>query len=792
MYCLVILDNKSRFLDQSFTYHVPEKFENKIQKGMRVIVPFGKGNKNTIAFVYDLVENLTTEFKTKDILEIVDSKALVDKELIDLAFYMNRRYLSSLRSCVRQILPPGKIDKIKEYYYASKNLKKDDEFYGVFKNKITKKEILNKYNIEEDLLNQYKNNGLIKTSFGINSNQKINYSYIFNLKKEYDDKKLPSNAKKQKEILYYLKYHKDVEYKELLKNTKSSKNSLDSLIEKDLLEIKKIEINKQIIGKVKYYKKPVLTDEQNKIIKKIMDQPNKSYLLKGVTGSGKTEVFLQIVEENLKKGKDSIILVPEISLTPQTIERFQGRFNQKIAILHSRLTQKEKFQQWRMIKNGDVKIVVGARSAIFAPFKNLGAIIIDEEHDKSYISSQDPKFHTDELALFRQKYNKATLIFASATPSIKTMTKALNVQYDLVELKNRVNGKMPKVEIVDMREELKKSNYSMISSSLYDKILEILKNKEQIILFLNKIGHNSFTFCRNCGYVVKCEACDVSMTYHKNVSKLVCHYCGRTKNQPRVCPVCGSSKIKEFGAGTEKLEEEVKNLFPEANIIRMDSMTAKDKSSYDNMYKLMKEKKVDILIGTQMIAKGLDFENVTLVGIISADLSLNIDDYTAYETSFELITQVSGRAGRSKKQGQVIIQTYKPDNFVINAASKNDYQSFYNYEIQARKAFEYPPFVNLITIKILDKSRIKCIDISKKIKYYLDLEYKKNVRVKIIGPNPCKISRINNKYRYNIIIKLKDSQLEEVSSFLTRLRKYFINKNKYTSIIITLNPSDIN
>lgn len=792
MYCLVILDNKSRFLDQSFTYHVPEKFENKIQKGMRVIVPFGKGNKNTIAFVYDLVENLTTEFKTKDILEIVDSKALVDKELIDLAFYMNRRYLSSLRSCVRQILPPGKIDKIKEYYYASKNLKKDDEFYGVFKNKITKKEILNKYNIEEDLLNQYKNNGLIKTSFGINSNQKINYSYIFNLKKEYDDKKLPSNAKKQKEILYYLKYHKDVEYKELLKNTKSSKNSLDSLIEKDLLEIKKIEINKQIIGKVKYYKKPVLTDEQNKIIKKIMDQPNKSYLLKGVTGSGKTEVFLQIVEENLKKGKDSIILVPEISLTPQTIERFQGRFNQKIAILHSRLTQKEKFQQWRMIKNGDVKIVVGARSAIFAPFKNLGAIIIDEEHDKSYISSQDPKFHTDELALFRQKYNKATLIFASATPSIKTMTKALNGQYDLVELKNRVNGKMPKVEIVDMREELKKSNYSMISSSLYDKILEILKNKEQIILFLNKIGHNSFTFCRNCGYVVKCEACDVSMTYHKNVSKLVCHYCGRTKNQPRVCPVCGSSKIKEFGAGTEKLEEEVKNLFPEANIIRMDSMTAKDKSSYDNMYKLMKEKKVDILIGTQMIAKGLDFENVTLVGIISADLSLNIDDYTAYETSFELITQVSGRAGRSKKQGQVIIQTYKPDNFVINAASKNDYQSFYNYEIQARKAFEYPPFVNLITIKILDKSRIKCIDISKKIKYYLDLEYKKNVRVKIIGPNPCKISRINNKYRYNIIIKLKDSQLEEVSSFLTRLRKYFINKNKYTSIIITLNPSDIN
>ena len=792
MYCYVILDSKSRFLDKTFTYHIPDKFKNKIKKGMRIIVPFGKGNKNTIAFVYDIVENLEGDFETKDIIEIIDSKALVDDELINLAFFMNKRYLSPLRSCIKQILPAGNIKEIKEYFYKTEKLSEKDPLYKIFENKKSLDDLLNKYKIDKDILNDYKEKKLIDSSFDINSNQKINYKYLVSLKDNFDENKISKNAKKQKEIIKYLIENKEVEYKRLLAKTKSSKSSLDSLIKKDILNIKKIEVNTALVQNIEKYSKFKLNQEQSFAFKKIMENPYDSYLLKGVTGSGKTEVFLQVVEENLKKGKDSIILVPEISLTPQTIERFQGRFKQKIAIMHSRLSQKERFQQWRMIKNGEVKIVVGARSAIFAPFKNLGLIIIDEEHDKSYISSQDPKFHTDELALFRRKYNKATLIFASATPSIKTMTRALKGEYKLLELKNRVNGKLPKIDIVDMREELKNSNYSMISSLLYEKILEKLKKNEQIILFLNKIGHNSFTFCRHCGYVIKCEACDVSMTYHKNVSKLVCHYCGRTKNQPKICPSCGSNKIKEFGAGTEKLEEEIKNLFPKANVVRMDSMTAKDKSTYDKMYKNMKENKVDILIGTQMIAKGLDFENVTLVGIISADLSLNIDDYTAYETSFELLTQVSGRAGRKDKKGEVVIQTYRPDNFVINAASKNDYEAFYNYEIEARKAFEYPPFVNLISIKTLNKSRIKCIDIAKKIKYYLDLEYKQNQDIKIIGPNPCKISRINNKYRYNIIIKTKEEKLDEISDFLVRLKNYFINKSKDTSILIALNPSDIN
>lgn len=792
MYCKVILDSKSRFLDRSFTYHVPEKLLDKLKKGMRVIVPFGKSNKRTIAFVYTVIEEINEDIQTKDILEIVDSEAIVNEELIDIAFFMHKRYMASLRSCIRQVMPPGNIKEIKEYFISCKS-ENNNLLLDYLQEKKTYEEIRKEFDIDYETLGDYKNKGLIKSKFELVGKQKVDYLYFVSINKKIDYyNKISKNANKQKEILNYLEKNNIVESKKLLAKTKASKNSLDSLVKKGIVNITKKEINKSIDCFSDSYDKFNLNKEQEKAYKEVLDNPNRPYLLKGVTGSGKTEVFLQLVEENLKNNKEAIILVPEISLTPQTIERFQGRFKQKIAVIHSRLTLKERFQQWRMIKNGEVKIVIGARSAIFAPFNNLGIIIIDEEHDKSYLSGQDPKYHTDEIALLRRKYHKASLIFASATPSLKTMTKALSTEYGLLELKERINKTMPKIEVVDMRDELKNSNFSMISSNLYEKIVDRLSKNEQIILFLNKVGHNSFTFCRSCGHVIKCEACDVSMTYHKNVSKLVCHYCGRTKNQPQICPSCGSKKIKEYGAGTEKLEEEVKDMFKGAKVLRMDSITARDKDSYLNMYQQMKENKADILIGTQMIAKGLDFDNVTLVGVISADISLNIDDYTAYETSFQILTQVSGRAGRSKKNGDVIIQTYRPDNFVINTVSNSDYKTFYDNEMATRKSFSYPPFINLLTIKVLNQSRIKCIDISKKIKYYLDLEYSNNLKVEVIGPNPCKISRINNKYRYNVIIKTNDDNLDRLFDFLYRLRSYFIKKSNDSSIIISLNPNDIN
>lgn len=788
MYAKVIIDSNSRFLDRSFTYKVPDKFIDNIQIATRVLVPFGKGDKTVVAFVYELVEEVNTSYTIKEIIEIIDDRKLISNELMDLAFFMSKRYMSPIKACLKQVMPPTKVKDIKIFYENISD--KSDEFLDFLNKKRELSEVSEKFKDYKKRLDYYLDNDLIKQTFDIKSSQRVSYEEIANLNDNINIE-LSSNAKKQLEIVNYLKENGSTNIKKLLSETKSSKSSLDLLVKKSLVFISKIEKSKEISFVKSDYKKFDLNYEQEKAFNLINEDRQGKFLLYGVTGSGKTEIFLQVVEEILKEGKQAIILVPEISLTPQTIERFKGRFNEKIAIFHSNLTPKEKFNQWRMINNGEVNIAIGARSAIFAPFKNLGIIIIDEEHDQSYISSMDPKYHTAEIAKKRADYNSCNLILASATPSITSMQEVNKGELKLIKLENRVNNNMPKVEIVDMKDELKASNYSMISRRLFNEISYNLENSEQTILFLNKVGHDSFTFCRSCGHVIKCEACDVAMTYHKHIDRLVCHYCGRTYKQPKICPICHSKKIKEFGAGTEKLEEEIRKLFPKANIMRMDSITATNKESYFKMYEGMKSNTIDILIGTQMIAKGLDFKNVSLVGIVSADLSLNVGDFKANETTFQLLTQVSGRAGRDKLDGRVIIQSYKPNNFVIQSAKNNDYNSFYNHELNLRKSFNYPPYKNIITIKIINESRSKTINVSKKLyKELVDKIYKDNVD--IIGPNPCKISRINNKFRYNILIKVEDYDLDNVLSKITEIRKEFINLYKDTSFIPALNPVNIN
>lgn len=789
MYAKVILDTNSRFLDRSFTYKVPERFLASLSLAMRVLVPFGKSNKAVLAFVYEITEEIEADYKIKEIIDLVDDRKLISNELIDLAFFMSKRYLSPIQASLRQVLPPTSIKDIHVFYKNISNL--SNEFLDFLNEKREIKEIKERFSDYKEKLDKYLAYNIVRQSFDVKRTQKIQYIEYARLNK---DCKFILNAKaiKQKKIIDYLSKNGLTDVKSLLAKSAASRSSLNSLINKNIILIEKKEADKEIKSSFDQYKKFALNEEQERAFNTIKSKKNGHFLLYGVTGSGKTEIFLQMVEEVIKDGKEAIILVPEISLTPQTIERFKGRFKEKIAIMHSRLTPKEKFNQWRMINNGEVKIVIGARSAIFAPFKNLGIIIIDEEHDGSYISSNDPKYHTDEIAIRRANYHSCNLILASATPSIITMDRVKRGAFDLIRLENRINNNMPIIEVVDMREELKKSNYSMISEMLRDEIIKNLENKQQSILFLNKVGHDSFTFCRACGNVIKCEACDVAMTYHKNVDRLVCHYCGRTKKQPTICPVCHSKKIKEFGAGTEKLEEEVKLLFPEANIMRMDSMTATNKEMYEKMYKGMKENKIDILLGTQMIAKGLDFKNVSLVGIISADLSLNVGDFKANETTFQLLTQVSGRAGRDKLAGRVVIQSYRPDNFVIQAAKNNDYESFCDYELNLRKAFNYPPYKNLLTIRIVNESRIKTIDISKMFYKSLCRITRKDSSIEIIGPNPCKIARINNKFRYNILIKVNDNDLNYLINCVSKVRKDFINKYKDTSFIPALNPTNIN
>ena len=755
---------------------------------MRVIVPFGRGNKTSVAFVYEMIDKIDVDYEIKDILEIIDNKRLISDELMDLAFFMSKTYMSPIQASLKQVMPPTNIKNIKTFYYSKSD--EDSEILDFLRISKSMEDIINRFGeIKEEIFNLV-DEGKIGISYDIKNTQSIRYDeFVYLTGKNIS---LNANASKQMAIIDYLKNHGEAKLLKVLKETQAAKSSLNALVKKGIVGVIKLEPKKEITNNYNKYNKLSLNDEQLSAFEKIKSNPAGHFLLFGVTGSGKTEIFLQMVEEVINQGKEAIILVPEISLTPQTIERFKGRFDEKIAIIHSRLTPSERFDQWRMINNGEVKIAIGARSAIFAPFKNLGIIIIDEEHDNSYISSQDPKYHTNEIAKFRANYNNCNLILASATPSINTMSKTQNGEYELIHLTKRINNNLPDIEIVDLKEELKNSNYSIISYRLQEEIRNNIEKKEQTILFLNKIGHNSYTFCRTCGYVIKCEACDVAMTYHKNIDKLICHYCGRTRNQPKVCPNCHSKKIKEFGAGTEKLEEEVRYLFPDANIMRMDSMKATNKSSYHKMYLGMKNNDIDILLGTQMIAKGLDFKNVTLVGIISADLSLNVGDFRAQENTFELLTQVAGRSGRDKKKGKVIIQTYRPDNFVIQAVKNNDYPNYYKNELIERSAFSYPPYKNIISIKIIDTDRIKTIDISREFTAELRNNLNNLDKVEIIGPNPCKISRINNKHRYNIIIKAEDDDLDFVRDTINKLRNEFINKYKQTSFIPALNPTNIN
>jgi primosomal protein N' (replication factor Y) len=510
-------------------------------------------------------------------------------------------------------------------------------------------------------------------------------------------------------------------------------------------------------------KKFTLTDNQQKAFKQIFNSQKQTALLHGITGSGKTEVYLHLVEKNIKAGKQSILIVPEISLTPQMVNYFKRIFGNKVAILHSRLTKKEKSLEWLKIFLKKTPIIIGPRSAIFAPLKNPGIIILDEEHEFSYKQEQSPRYNTLTVIEKIAELTGAKVLLGSATPSVSTYHKAKNNEFELVELKERIgSAKLPNISIVDLREEFKKKNYSVLSEELQDKIRKTIKNNKQVILFLNKRGSASASVCRECGYMEKCESCDVPMTYHKTTPAesrkpaLICHHCGLVKQVPSTCSGCGGTAIRFIGAGTQKVEEEVKTIFKDAKVARADRDTVSKKGVFEDIYNKFKNGETDILIGTQMIGKGLHFPGVDLVGVILADIGLHFPDFRSSERTFQLLTQVAGRAGRSDSPGEVIIQTYMPDNFAIKFSKENDYNSFFEYEIDKRKTFKYPPFSKLVKITCADINAKKALISAKEI--YTKLKNKINENY-ILNIYPAMIFKMHNKYRWNILLQGENPQL---------------------------------
>lgn len=720
MIAKVLVEINNINVDKTFDYIVPFEYIEKIKIGMRVKVPFA--SRELEGFVLDLVNSTDDNYELKEIISIVDTEPILNNELLHLGQFMSKKYFSTLISCYQTMLP--------------KALKAQN------KTTINKKMI--KY-VE-----------LCSNSF-------------------------PKLKPNQEKIVEYLRINGKVKKEEVNKISVSGVNTLikNGIIIESLIEEYRL-VTKDINKEKETFK---LTVEQQEAKNKILSQTQSSvFLLHGVTGSGKTVVYMEIVEEMLNRGKDSMFLVPEISLTPQMVYHFKSRFGDEVAVLHSRLSEGEKYDEYRKIVEGKVHIVVGARSAVFAPFKNLGAIIIDEEHTTSYKQDNNPKYSAIEIAIERAKNNNAIVILGSATPSLETYARSIKGLYTLVELKHRVNtNNLPLVEIVDMSKEKHRGN--IFSSRLITEVNKRLEEHEQIILLLNRRGYSSFITCSNCGYTAKCPHCDITLTYHKTSNTLRCHYCGYADKMNDICPSCGEKAIKTLGTGTEKVEEEIKKVF-NARVVRMDLDTTSKKGSHEKIITAFKNHEYDILLGTQMIAKGLDFSNVTLVGVINADTSLMIPNYRSNEYTFQLLMQTAGRSGRGEKNGSVIIQTFNPEHYAITLASKHDYIDFFKQEMEVRRKLSYPPYYYLIYIKVIGKDYNKISVESNKIASILTRELKNS---KILGPTTCSVFKLNGLFRFGIIIKYKkEEKMEEVLQSLVNHYK----GNQTVKVDIDVNPNN--
>ncbi|MEB7856691.1 primosomal protein N' [Staphylococcus xylosus] len=798
MIAKVIVDIPSKSVDFTFDYIIPSKLQSMVQVGMRVIVPFGPRTiQGYVMQVTDKPDDNIDIAKLKEIKEIQDIKPELTEELIQLTEWYNNYFVTKRISMLEVMLPSAikakytKVFSIVDVDAVPEELKVKFDKDGQYPYKEAQ------YNDDLGQIVPLLKQGIVSEMTLLSQNVSKKKQRAVSIIEGFDyDSILNSleKSKKQYELYAYLldERHHTVLLKDL-EEMGFSKSSIDTLMRKGFVEkydaiVERDPFETRVFEQDQ---KQQLTYDQQEAYKSILESiqahRQRTYLLHGVTGSGKTEVYLQTIEEVLKLGRQAMMLVPEIALTPQMVLRFKRRFGDEVAVLHSGLSKGERYDEWQKIRDGKASVSVGARSSVFAPFKNLGMIIIDEEHESSYKQEDYPRYQARDIAQWRSQYHQCPLILGSATPSLETYARAEKGVYELLSLPNRVNQQaLPEIEIVDMRTELSSGNRSMFSEQLRKAIQQRLDKKEQIVLFLNRRGYASFMLCRDCGHVPQCPNCDISLTYHKSTDQLKCHYCGHQEVPPNKCPNCESEHIRQVGTGTQRVEELLQEAFQEARIIRMDVDTTSRKGAHEKLLDDFGAGKGDILLGTQMIAKGLDFPNITLVGVLNADTMLNLPDFRASERTYQLLTQVSGRAGRHEKEGEVIIQTYNPEHYAIKDVQANDYTAFFNKEMNYRKMGKYPPYFFLINFTIAHKEMKKVMEASKHIHKIL-LQHLTD-KALVLGPSPAALSRINNEYRFQILVKYKsEPALHEALKYLDDYYHDQYLKEKL-SLKIDINP----
>ncbi|OAH53714.1 primosomal protein N' [Domibacillus aminovorans] len=785
----VIVDVAVMQTDRPFDYEIPERWQEVIQPGMRVIVPFGP--RHVQGFVLEI--KVDTEIrKLKPIVEPMDIIPVLSEELMKLAHWLTIESLCFKISALHVMLPAAMKVKYSKLIRLTGEKSLPPELASLFKGQTEIPwEEASDAGALADIRKEVKK-GTIEVIYSVKSKgRKKTVRMVRCLLSEEALAEtvgtMAKNAVKQKEALLAFSGRRGNWL--TLKETGMSSATAKSLLGKGWIEEKQEEMYRDPhSGRHFEPDKPLkLTENQQEAIEPILatinDGTTETFLLHGVTGSGKTEIYLQSISQVIEKGQEAIVLVPEISLTPQMTERFKRRFGNDVAVLHSGLSIGEKYDEWRKISRKEVKVVVGARSAVFAPFENIGLIIIDEEHETSYKQEENPRYHARDVAIWRAAYYDCPVILGSATPSLESFARAKKGVYTLLTLDNRVNDRpLPSVDIIDMREELREGNRSMFSRTLFDKIKDRLEKEEQTVLFLNKRGYSSFIMCRDCGYVAGCPHCDVSMTYHRHRHQLKCHYCGYEEPAPNICPECGSEHIRHFGTGTQKVEEELLKLLPEVRIIRMDVDTTGTKGSHERLLRQFANKEADILLGTQMIAKGLDFPDITLVGVLSADTMLHLPDFRSSEKTFQLLTQVSGRAGRHHLPGEVVVQTYTPEHYSIQLAAEQNYESFYQQEMTMRKMGGYPPFYYLALINVSHKEAIEASSAANKI--VTKIKPSLSPAAVILGPVASPIARINDRYRWQCLIKYKREP--KLTAVLKEVLEHYAKQGKSNELLVSV------